>query len=384
MALSVAWLCFLFLCLVALNDAFLFRSRSRRRISIRITRCDSKRNCVSCTNHKSWSGKPCRWCPRDKKCHTYGAILTNPCSTTEDVVSARTCSSIVNPIYDSSLAFKMVYLSALAYADNVAKYILKATEVASFRLVRQVTKSCAGKAKCSGFVAVSHTERAIAVAFRGSEHSNQVIVEALTILAVPKVPFQAGGKVQKYFNDAFVLIWNDLKNYVYREIRRYRHYKVWVTGHSLGGALASLASTVLLHEGRTRKNNLFLYTFGQPRVGDHQYALRHDRLVPISFRVTHFRDPAVHLPTCSSLVPGGACIAYTGGPYHHGKEIFYGNRVMTKTSPYKKCQGLPYDEDLACSNKPSVWAKCLTSELKKCIKDHQFYFGIRVGVWWKE
>jgi hypothetical protein len=92
--------------------------------------------------------------------------------------------------------------------------------VASFRLVRQVTKSCEGKAKCSGFVAVSHTERAIAVAFRGSEHSNQIIVEALTILAVPKVRFQAGGKVQKYFNDAFVLIWNDLKNNVYREIRR--------------------------------------------------------------------------------------------------------------------------------------------------------------------
>jgi hypothetical protein len=35
----------------------------------------------------------------------------------------------VNPIYDSSLAFKMLYLSALAYADNVAKYIPKATEV---------------------------------------------------------------------------------------------------------------------------------------------------------------------------------------------------------------------------------------------------------------
>ena len=124
MTLSVAWLCFLLLCLVALNDAWLLR-RSRRRNS---ARCDSKRNCVSCTNHKSWSGKPCRWCPRDKKCHAYGAIFTNPCSTTEDVVSAKACSSIVNPIYDSSLAFKMVYLSALAYAD-VAKYIPKATEV---------------------------------------------------------------------------------------------------------------------------------------------------------------------------------------------------------------------------------------------------------------
>ena len=133
MGFSVSWLCFLLLCLVAFNDAWLFgpigRSRSRRRLSIRITRCDSKQNCVSCTKHKSWSGQPCRWCPRDKKCHAHGAVFTNPCSRTENVVSASACNSIVTPNYDSSLAFKMVYLSALAYTDNVAKKIPRATEV---------------------------------------------------------------------------------------------------------------------------------------------------------------------------------------------------------------------------------------------------------------
>ena len=90
----------------------------------------------------------------------------------------------------------------------------------SFRLVKQVTKSCGGKAKCSGFVAVSHRERAIAVAFRGSETTTQILVEALTVLTVPKVSFPAGGKVQKYFRDAFNLIWTQLKSYVYSEIRR--------------------------------------------------------------------------------------------------------------------------------------------------------------------
>ena len=92
--------------------------------------------------------------------------------------------------------------------------------MASFRLVRQVTRSCPGGAKCSGFVAVSHVERAIAVAFRGSEHFDQVLVQALQILTIPKVRFQAGGRVQKYFNDAFALIWNGLKNDVVAQIRR--------------------------------------------------------------------------------------------------------------------------------------------------------------------
>jgi hypothetical protein len=93
--------------------------------------------------------------------------------------------------------------------------------------VRQVTKSCKGNAKCSGFVAVSHTERAIAVAFRGSQHTNQIVVQAVSILTTPKVSFRAGGggRVQKYFNDAFLLIWNQLKNDVHQQIRRCVLYK---------------------------------------------------------------------------------------------------------------------------------------------------------------
>ena len=178
----------------------------------------------------------------------------------------------------------------------------------------------------------------------------------------------------------------ELRKCLFKEVvflSRYSNYKVWVTGHSLGGALASLASTALLHDGSTTKSKLLMYTFGQPRVGDYQYALRHDKLVPISFRVTHYRDVVVHLPTCTTIVPGTPCIAYTGGPYHHGKEIYYGNTVMTKTSSYKKCQGLPHNEDLGCSNNPTVWSKCFTSGFQKCINDHLYYFGISVGNWWK-
>ena len=166
---------------------------------------------------------------------------------------------------------------------------------------------------------------------------------------------------------------------------RYSSYKVWVTGHSLGGAIASLASTIILHESRTSKANLYMYTFGQPRVGDYNYALAHDRLVPISFRVTHYRDPVVHLPTCKTLLPGTPCIAKKGSPYHHGKEIYYGTDVMTKYSSYKTCTGLPYNEDLGCSNNPSVWLKCFKPNgLKQCINDHADYFGVRVGLWWKQ
>ncbi|XP_046841494.1 lipase ZK262.3-like isoform X4 [Xenia sp. Carnegie-2017] len=310
MALSLLKPCLLVFFVFALSDAWLVPQK-----------CARKRNCVSCTKTKSWSGKSCRWCPTDKKCHAHGAVFTNPCSRTQNIDIPSGCASIVNVNYDKSLAYKMVYLCSLAYADSVSKYIPKATQVKSFHLVKQVTKPCEGNAKCSGFVAVSDTEQAIAVAFRGSEHFQQVITQALKIITTPKISFPAGGKVQKYFNDVYNLIWSQLKSDVYAQITKYPNYKVWVTGHSLGGAMASLASTALISEGHTSKSNLYMYTFGQPRVGNYDYALAHDKFVPISFRVTHYRDPVVHLPTCKKIL--GVCNAFTGGPYHHGRDLLW-------------------------------------------------------------
>lgn len=124
-------LCLLLIFFVVVNDALWWRRSSRRRFRIRLKRCSSKKDCVSCANYRGWSGQ-CRWCPRDNKCHARWALLTNPCSSAQNVVSASACSSILIAVYDRSLAYKMVYLSALAYADNSASYISKAREVCIF------------------------------------------------------------------------------------------------------------------------------------------------------------------------------------------------------------------------------------------------------------
>ena len=343
--------------------------------------CEDHSDCVSCTNHKTWSGENCRWCPRDLECHTRGSLL-HKSSTTENIKDPKDCDKIVYAQYDRNVAYKMVYLSALAYSDDVAKYIPKASEVNTFELVKQVTK-LSGGGLSSGFVAVSHSEKAIAIAFRGTQSYTQMLTEIICILTEPPTDFEAGGKVQEYFLSVFNVIWNDLRQYVNEEIKNNPSYKVWVTGHSLGAALASLASTLILYEGKTSRDNLMLYTFGQPRVGNYDYALAHDSLVPLSFRVTHYRDMIVHLPTCHTTVPGTPCIALGDWPYHHGKEIYYGNETMTKFSSYKTCEGLPHDEDLGCSNNPTVWLKCLSGQLAQCINDHDQYFGVNVGIWWK-
>src|SRR5207249_4492483 len=65
--------------------------------------------------------------------------------------------------------------------------------------------------------------------------------------------------------------------------------KLWLTGHSLGGALATLAAA---HLGRDAVQGL--YTYGCPRVGDVKFT----SVLPEAshFRFVHRRDWVVEQP----------------------------------------------------------------------------------------
>ncbi|KAM1010870.1 hypothetical protein ACFX13_047031 [Malus domestica] len=75
-----------------------------------------------------------------------------------------------------------------------------------------------------------------------------------------------------------------------------------ITGHSLGGALAILFTSVLvLHEEmKVMQRLLGVYTLGQPRVGDRQLARYVDTSlgspIPKHFRVVYCNDPLPRLP----------------------------------------------------------------------------------------
>jgi len=100
------------------------------------------------------------------------------------------------------------------------------------------------------------------------------------------------------------------------------------TGHSLGGALATLAMFDFASSGYTVSK---AYTFGSPRVGDEAFAGAFGKLLgsaPI-FRITKSDDPV-------PLVP-------PKNPFEHvGREVYYQGR-----GAYKVCVG---NEDSACSD----------------------------------
>ncbi|KAL4541920.1 hypothetical protein Ndes2526B_g06415 [Nannochloris sp. 'desiccata'] len=67
-----------------------------------------------------------------------------------------------------------------------------------------------------------------------------------------------------------------------------------VTGHSLGGALATLASHAF--KSAYPAAQITCYTYGQPRVGNRPFAYEYNKMVPDHFAVINGQDPVTRVP----------------------------------------------------------------------------------------
>jgi len=129
------------------------------------------------------------------------------------------------------------------------------------------------------------------VSFRGTElKSRSALHEIGTDMDTRPVPFEGGGKVHQGFLKGLEEIWegpDGLKTFLDGLMDEAPDRPLWITGHSLGGALATLCFA------RTPQAK-GLYVFGAPRVGDQIFV---DTLAgrPI-WRVEHGRDPVPMFP----------------------------------------------------------------------------------------
>ncbi len=121
-----------------------------------------------------------------------------------------------------------------------------------------------------GFVA--HSEKSTLIAFRGTES----LGDWLTNINLLKTSDDRYGGVHRGFHSAYQSVHQEI---LAQLLVRDAEVKVWVTGHSLGGALASIAAAEL----QSTRPITGCYTFGQPRIGDDAFRKY------VKTNLTHFR-----------------------------------------------------------------------------------------------
>lgn len=147
----------------------------------------------------------------------------------------------------------------------------------------------------------------VIISFRGTASIRNWITDAEFKRNV--LELEKDAQVHDGFLRAFDSILQPLSDYLKKIVVAKR--KVFVTGHSLGGALAILAALELKRQGF---NVAQVYTFGQPRVGNAAFkSLYEDALGASTFRVVYQEDIVARIPH----------LPYFHDPYRHvGQEVF--------------------------------------------------------------
>lgn len=141
-----------------------------------------------------------------------------------------------------------------------------------------------------GFVAVDSVRKEVVLSFRGSSSVRNWIADLYFIQT--SCDWVDDCLVHSGFLDS----WNEIKAVIYGFIETAfaanPTYTLVVTGHSLGGAVGTLAVADLREDGYPCD----LYTYGSPRVGNMAFVEFVTTQAGNEYRTTHYDDPVPRLP----------------------------------------------------------------------------------------
>lgn len=159
-----------------------------------------------------------------------------------------------------------------------------------------------GPQDTQGFVGA--TDTAIVLAFRGTEPDRWT--DWCTDLNSTQMSW-----LNCQVHTGFARAHDGVANKYLELIRKFRtnQQPIYVTGHSLGGALAILAGKVLATGGESGEDfkPAMVVTFGAPKVGDVRFTTSYGVTL---LRFVHNEDIIPHVPPLGSYVDGGSLLYF--------------------------------------------------------------------------
>lgn len=175
--------------------------------------------------------------------------------------------------YSDRTAWLMAVMSQLAYLlfENDPDSLKKALSEADFELVKPF--NCNGT---QAFLAKRECDKMAILVFRGTQKEDPH--DIVTDLKANFYQDENGVKIHDGFYRAFKCVEQEIKT----AVATLKEYSLYVTGHSLGGALALIATRALNSD-----NLAACYTFGSPKVGNEEFD---DDIKPPIYRIVNAYD----------------------------------------------------------------------------------------------
>ncbi len=193
--------------------------------------------------------------------------------------------------------------NALRLGEAAAAAYQSPDQVRQWAAARELESRFFDKENVQGFTA--RNAEMLLVSFRGTSAPADW---GINLDAIPENTGDARmqGLLHRGFHRALMRVWDP---FVAPELSASGPRRIWITGHSLGGALAALAAAETRFIAGAPLAGL--YTYGQPRVGDLQFANQFDSaLRSVSFRYVNDKDIVPRVPL------------FTAGYRHAGEEFF--------------------------------------------------------------
>eukprot|EP00056_Hartaetosiga_gracilis_P014133 m.239812 g.239812 ORF g.239812 m.239812 type:complete len:313 (+) comp14088_c0_seq1:60-998(+) len=263
-------------------------------------------------------------------------------------------TSSLNATLNLDLAEHLVYYAGVAYCTSAPIENWSCNLCKHVTALKDVKVSQNTKTRAFGYTGVDHSSSTIYVAFQGSSDITQWIED----FKFEKTPLGYPGasssvEVHLGFHQSYLSVQDDIVSNVAILAKANPSYRIIVTGHSLGAAIASLCSLDL--SIKFPKATVITYTFGQPRVGNKAYySFFKASSVSSAFRFIHNRDIVPHLPLEDM------------GFHHTATEAFYTETYSR--SAVKVCNGS--GEDSSCADHFSI---------DLSVSDHLDYLSVHVS-----